>query len=432
MSRYSQAQGLWPRHGAVVAWLVVCMSVIVGIVALVLDGGRMMQERRTAQMLCDTATLAAANDLYANYTLNQGRDPSGSALAAALASVAANGGGNATVTVNIPPQAGAFAGQAECVEVIVQSNLCGTFSSMFTQGPLSVQFRSVARGRPLNIGLTLLQTYGTNLSVDCNCSVTVVNAPIVANSSGCQVFSLGDNASVSAQFHNVAGSPCQSPNILGPVNTNVAALADPLAALTPPSPANYPLQQVTSAWGTNLLATATTDALTGIASPVGTGSTLQPGVYNGGISVTGNTSLTLAPGVYILNGGGLQVADNASLTGSGVVFYNTGGCGAGPIGITGNGSVTLTPPTSGPYQGISIFQERGVSQTINLASTGNIQVIGLVYAPNASAHITLGGAAGNIMGGGYVVNDLQVSGNGTCTIDHGTIRPRVPQIGLVE
>ena len=40
--------------------------------------------------------------------------------------------------------------------------------------------------------------------------------------------------------------------------------------------------------------------------------TLSPGVYNGGISLSGSSSVTLNPGAYYINGGG------TSLSGSGV------------------------------------------------------------------------------------------------------------------
>src|SRR5437870_5675271 len=105
------------RRGSVLVWVVVGLSVIVGVLAIGLDGGRMMDERRRAQTAADAAALAAAADLYANYVTNQGSDPSGTAAAAARSVASANGytndGVNSTVAVNIPPQSGAFTGKAE-------------------------------------------------------------------------------------------------------------------------------------------------------------------------------------------------------------------------------------------------------------------------------------------------------------------------------
>src|SRR5690349_17641247 len=105
-----------PRRGNVTVWVVACLPVLIGVVALGLEGGRMLDERRHAQSAADVAALAAAADLYNHYTDNAGRDPGHTAQDAAVAAAAANGyandGSASIVTVNIPPQSGPFAGKA--------------------------------------------------------------------------------------------------------------------------------------------------------------------------------------------------------------------------------------------------------------------------------------------------------------------------------
>src|SRR5271166_5538254 len=92
------------RRGAVLAWLVASLGVVIAVVAIGMDGGRLMDGRRSARAAADAAALAAAADLYANYATNQGTDPLGTARQAALNSAAANGyandGTTSTVTVN--------------------------------------------------------------------------------------------------------------------------------------------------------------------------------------------------------------------------------------------------------------------------------------------------------------------------------------------
>src|SRR5204863_219952 len=56
-----------PRRGAVVHWLV-ASRVILTIVALGLDGGRSMEARRHGQAIADAAALAAAADLYGQWS----------------------------------------------------------------------------------------------------------------------------------------------------------------------------------------------------------------------------------------------------------------------------------------------------------------------------------------------------------------------------
>jgi hypothetical protein len=411
------------RSGAVTAWVVVCLSVIVGILALGMDGGRMMEERRAAQAAADAAALAAANDLYNNYQLHHGTDPKGTARAAALASAAANGysndGTSSSVTVNIPPLAGPFTGKSGCVEVVIQSNLAGTFSAVFTRGPLAVRGRGVAEGKPKDIGLILLQSTGSALTMSGSASLQVMNAPIVTNSSSTLVYSLAGTTSVSAQYHDLAAATlAASAQVTGTVNTGVAVLPDPLKALPNPNSAGNLLTQILN------LVTGVLGALL----PV----TIQPGVYDGGLSIPSNANVTLAPGVYDLNGGGLTVGSGATLSGDGVVIYNSGGASAGSINIAAGASVRLTPPTSGAYQGISIYQDPGLTNTLSLSTSGSLQITGLVYAPSASVQINVNIGTSATLGGGYIVNDLTVAGTGTVVIDHGSVQPRVPQIGLIE
>jgi Flp pilus assembly protein TadG len=401
----------------VTVWVVVCLAVILGVVALGMDGGRMMEERRHAQAAADAAALAAADDLYFTWWQNHGTDPTASAQAAGLASAAANGYANdgtaSTVTVNIPPTSGAFAAQAEYAEVIVQSRLQASFSAIFTRDGLPVKARAVARGRPSNVGLLLLKPSGSDsLTATGNTHVTVTNASIVVDSPDTEPYALSGNASVNAASHDVAGSQPPGGNVIGPINTAVPPTPDLLAPLPPPNPADYPLQ-----------ATSTT-------SPSGT-VTLQPGVYRGGINLSGNASVTLAPGVYVLDGGGLQLSGNASLSGSDVLIYNTG-TPAGSISLSGNGNVTLSAPSSGPYQGIALFQDRGATAAVQLSGNGSIQIAGALYAPAAAVQISGNGSAGGTSVGAFIVNNVQLSGNAGITVNQGGNRMRVPEVGLVE
>jgi len=142
----------------------------------------------------------------------------------------------------------------------------------------------------------------------------------------------------------------------------------------------------------------------------------------------------MLPGVYILAGGGLQVQNLATLAGLDVMIYNSAGAfPAGPIAISSLGKVVLTAPLSGTYQGISVFQDRAVSQPITVTGVGLMAFGGTVYAP--SADVTLGSivAAGiDTLGGAYICNTISISGIGSINIDLGNNPPRIPDVTLVE
>jgi uncharacterized membrane protein len=102
------------RRGSIAALAAVSMLAVLGVLATVMDGGLIQDRRRSVQAAADAAAMAAASDLWENYSVNGGTDPSHTARQSALTTAAANGynndGTTNTVTVNIAPSAGNFAG----------------------------------------------------------------------------------------------------------------------------------------------------------------------------------------------------------------------------------------------------------------------------------------------------------------------------------
>src|SRR5712691_12506000 len=116
------------RRGTVAILVAVSLTVLLGVLAIGLDGGVLQDDRRRAQGAADAAALAAATELYKSYPAIAASsfltlDPNGTAAAAALTSTAANGFtkdvGGASVTVNIAPRTGPFTGKAGYAEVVI-------------------------------------------------------------------------------------------------------------------------------------------------------------------------------------------------------------------------------------------------------------------------------------------------------------------------
>jgi hypothetical protein len=406
------------RPGVVLFWLVVSLTVIVGIVALTLDGGRLLDERRNVQSAADAAALAAGADLYANYTTNQGLDPNGTAAAAAQA--AANGYPASDVTVHIPPQSGTFAGKAGYVEVLVQSSLDASFGQIFTSSPLPVTARAVARGLPLNIGVILLEPSGPDAFLNKSPAFTLVNSPLIVNSSDAAAFDQASFGVVLASRYDVTGGYTNPGGalILGTIRTGLPPDGDPLAFLPIPDSSTAPV---------------VSSSPTTINTPQPT--TLQPGVYQGGVSITGASSIVMMPGVYIMEGGGFQVAGMATVVADQVLVYNTNSStyAAGPISVTSQGQVVLTAPLSGTYQGISLFQNRSLATPLALSGSGLAALGGVIYAAGAPVSLTGNALVGvDLLGGAFVVNSMTVQGTGAINVNIGMNPPRVPDVRLVE
>ncbi len=159
--------------------------------------------------------------------------------------------------------------------------------------------------------------------------------------------------------------------------------------------------------------------------------TLQPGVYVGGISISGNSSVILASGIYYLQGGGLSETGNVSLTGSGVMLYNAPNTSSDTVNLTGNLVLNLSPMTSGPYAGITIFQSRTATAPVSLTGNAGSDVTGTIYAPGASVYVT--GNTNTQIGSQYISSTLNITGNSNFTVGApGAPVGQVRDFGLVE
>ena len=229
------------------------------------------------------------------------------------------------------------------------------------------------------------------LSLSGSSSLTTTGCGVFVNSSASQALYITGASSVTAPKVVVNGTTyLQGSSTVTPTPIK-ATVTDPLSSLPGPTfsgcnQTNYSISNGNSA-------------------------TLSAGVYCGGISVQ-DAHVTLNSGVYILNGGGLNVGNTGTLTGSGVMFYNTATSGhtAGPITITGSGAVTLSAPTSGTYQGIAFFQDRSITyssaNSISNAGTGNIT--GTFYFPTTEFDFT--GSTAAAVYAAFIADTIVISG----------------------
>ncbi|HEV3443037.1 MAG TPA: Ig-like domain repeat protein, partial [Gemmataceae bacterium] len=239
------------------------------------------------------------------------------------------------------------------------------------------------------------------LTLSGNAGISIPGNLVVDSNSKTALTESG-NAKVTAGSIQVVGSVQESGTAsLSPAaSTGVSFVPNPLASLSGPS----------------------TTGLTnyGSVSFSGNGSfTLNPGIYKQ-ISVSGNASVTLNSGLYLIEGGGLTVSGNVSLSGTDIMIYNTSSTypnangSYGGITLSGYGTFSLTAPTTtanGVDAGILIFQPTANTRALSLSGNGLAGVSGTVYAP--SAQVVLSGNAQ--LGGSLVADELSISGNGVST-----------------
>ena len=95
----------------------------------------------------------------------------------------------------------------------------------------------------------------------------------------------------------------------------------------------------------------------------------------------------------------------------------TGGGSGGTINIGGSGYVNLSAPTSGAYQGVTVFYDRNNSAGLSIVGNGS-QLSGTVYAKSATMTIT--GNSGNMADNSLIVVDQFFFNGNTGFIDNFT------------
>ena len=341
-------------------------------------------ETFTATVLVGTTPAIGIVDFFDNTT---GTD---------LGSATLNGSGVATLTPGVPIPAGT---QSISMNYAGGNGYTASSTNLSVVAKPSIYVLNATAAGALNLsGSSMISVPGT-VQVDSSSSMAIVlsgNTKITAPTIGV------------VGGYSVTGSSSFS---TAPVKGS-ALVADPLHSLPIPS-------------ATNLASFAAVN-IGGVTSQ-----TISPGIYPS-INVSASARLTMNPGIYVITGGGFSVSGTGSVAGSGVMIYNAGsnynggsGGSYGGFTISGIGAVSLSPPTSGPYAGIFLFQSRDNARAISFSGAAVAALNGgVIYAP--SALLTLSGSAqlgaSNQPTSPLIVNELQFTGNGISDLTAGPAR----------
>lgn len=265
-----------------------------------------------------------------------------------------------------------------------------------TESTLAANATARVAGKTVACIYALNPTASQALSGNGSAIVQGTNCAIYINSSAADA--LTNSGTIAANLICVVGGYSGSGYTPAPT-TGCPPVADPFAALVIP----------TAGGCTAMNAQYTNDAA------------LNPGVYCGGLRVTGNATLTLAPGAYHIVDGALKIASGASVVGSEVVFILSG---TATLDISGSGAALTTPPTSGALAGYSIVQDRAapLGTVSKVTGEGRFEFPGIVYLPRTDLDIA-GRAAGNVHTPSYaaiVADTITVSGQGDLSVTADT------------
>ncbi len=406
---------------------------IVGMLGLAVDGGAVYALRRATQTAVDAAALAGARELLSRKGDNGPETELAVLLAIhnqAEANAIEDSNGTPGDGINDSIEAyfvdvnddrigarlgtiGGVPGGSRGVEVTAHRFYHSFFAGVLGIDTLSVRASATARYEAVSApwGLLALHPSACNaMYVHGKGDLHVHNTGIHANSNCAAALQFaGQSETFADEVTATGGYEVQGPASVTPSpEGDHTAVTDPLATLLPPSFVG--LTEHGDRFNPVTLQ---------INGPVAV--TLTPGIYYGGIEITGQANVHFEPGIYILAGGGLEISGQGDVTGYEVFFYNTNnpfnplGHGSyGDLYIAGTGIVDFTPPTIGPYQNLLFFQDRFNSQPFYIAGNGLGGIQGTVYAPAALLDIAGNGTST----AQFIASTIEVRGNGLMDITY--------------
>ena len=115
---------------------------------------------------------------------------------------------------------------------------------------------------------------------------------------------------------------------------------------------------------------------------------LQPGVYCGGIAITGSATVFASPGNYIVKDGSFSIKGGAELIGEHVGFYVTGRNAY--FDLTGTSNLDVSAPLEGEMAGLAFAQDRlsSMDRTSKISGSTNLTVSGSIYLPTQALMIS--------------------------------------------
>jgi hypothetical protein len=470
-------------HGQVLVIFAAGLLAMCAIAALVIDLGFVFVARRQAQNVADPAAVVAARYIGLGGTRAQMEAAAcdvahqnglfGGQGSTAVCTNPANDPQGTSMAVNYPPSAagGTFAGRPGFVEVVISRNQ-GTFLSGVV-GIKSIRVTSSAVAAfsqgdsNSNSIIALDPTSCSSLKTHGTGDITV--HPVVAGTAGgyVQVNSTCSNGAPdtmcgsgggSAALDTTGGSGFTAPHIYvagtckansplgGPLTEGSVQIGDPLSELAPPDPADYPAGRC----GPGQPPLTPTGAGTGPCVFNTAGVThIDPGVYYGGWNIKKKDAiLELGPGVYIIAGGGITLAADASITSvqgstglpAPVLIYNTDNpvthTGQAGIDFQAKETLKLAAIDTGPYKGIVLWNDgNGSNPTalIDLEGQSSLDVSGTIYSPKGNIKME-GGSSGTSTASVQIIAwQIDVGGNANLDMPYNPAKLyQFDQKGLVH
>ena len=358
----------WCRNvrGGIAVSFALALPALFGMLGLASDYAMMTKVRGDLQQAADAAALAGAREIpLANSNAKQVASAVRSFAAYKLMNDATATDeklaiGNLSIDVQV-------VNDFSAVKVTISEAWTPFFMHFIDAGVTPVTVEAEARfvGRN-NVCVLGLDTRNSAVLLDAGSRLTGNNCGVFSNSTDKAGILVDRGAMVKAQIICSAGgaSISGSASVTPAPITDCPAVQDPLASRAAP--------KFGSCDHTGLVLDSVTK-------------TIDPGVYCGGLEITGSAKITLNPGIYVIKDGGLRVISQASISGEGVGFFITG---KNPVATSFNQKthISLVAPKTGALAGLLIFEDRSISVKLKhkITSDDARMLLGTIYLPVGS------------------------------------------------
>lgn len=375
------------EEGQILVLFALFSLVLVGMLALAIDVGYLMSERRLVQNAVDAAATAGGVALL---------NGEGESIVRATANSYAEENGVDATGVNVGVEGDARDGRVTVeAEVEVQRFFLG---AVYT-GDWSVSARAVAEvddERNGQYALIALEEPGMDLSG--RPAVIIKNGSAMSNGDVTQ--NGGKNRFVTDGTIDAVGVVEPNENWVAPdgFNGGRPVYDDPLGSVTKPSFAG--------------LVVYTTDNLPDCGT--NDGCTLLPGYYKN-VNITVKRTVMLQPGFYYFENSKLALQNtNSRIEGRDVMLYFTG---SSAQFIPKNGEVHLEAPATSHYPGGHDGMAVWIENCSSMEWGGNTEffVSGIFYAPCSQVWLH-GTPDGDVLDGQMIVGSINLDGNGTLSM----------------
>jgi Putative Flp pilus-assembly TadE/G-like len=399
------------RSGSISVMAALSLTALVGFAGLGTEVGFWYVKQQQMQSAADTAAFTAAEALKKGETIASGT-PQADARAVAATYGYFDHVSNMNVDVHSPPQSGPYASNSSAIEVIINGPSPRLFSALFMNSNPIIGARAVAvlsggNGTPCVMALN--EGNVNDLTVSGNPTLNIPGCDLYVNSSNAtNALNLSGTSIINAKSTYVVGGLKQSgtAQLLGNQYLNTGSPeADPFADASFSTPPGCDQ--------------------TNWSQPGAT--TINPGVYCGGMTINSGAVVTMNPGVYYINGGSFKINGGGTLTGDGVTIVLTGSAGSySTVTINGGAVVTLNETTPGPIDGLAFFQDRnapvsnGLGLPVNTFNgDSNMNINGGIYFPNQLVKYSGGAETGGAQCTQLIGYMISITGetnfSGNCT-----------------